>query len=62
VQVQHQRDAFYVGGCLLDIRTRDFTTDQLYVEQLTPVADVSQAKLLLFFHGSAFSGSTWLST
>ena len=61
-QAQHQRDIFYVGGRLLPIGTGNLTVDQLYVEKLTPSVGVSQAKPLVFFHGGAVSGMTWLNT
>jgi pimeloyl-ACP methyl ester carboxylesterase len=61
-QAQHQRDVFYVGGRLLPIASGNLTVDQLYVEKLTPLTGVTQAKPLVFFHGGAVSGTTWLIT
>ena len=61
-QSHHQRDIFYVGGRSLDIGTGNLTIDQLYVEKLTPSAGVTQPKPLVFFHGGAVSGTTWLNT
>ena len=61
-QSHHQRDIFYVGGRSLDIGTGNLTIDQLYIEKLTPSDGVTQPKPLVFFHGGAVSGTTWLNT
>ena len=61
-QAHHQRDVLYVGSSLLNIRTGNLTVNQLYVENLTPSSGVTEAKPLLFFHGGAISGTTWLNT
>ncbi|KAH6642243.1 Alpha/Beta hydrolase protein [Boeremia exigua] len=61
-QTHHQRDVFYVGGRLLNTGTGNLTVDQLYVEKLTPSVGVTQPRPLVFFHGGAVSGTTWLNT
>ncbi|ORY71598.1 Alpha/Beta hydrolase protein [Pseudomassariella vexata] len=56
------RDFFYLGGRYLTTSSGNLTFDQLYVEKLTPALGVSQPKPLVFFHGGAVSGVTWLNT
>lgn len=62
VESHHQRDIFYVGGRLLPVPSGNLSIDQLYVEKLTPSGGVTQAKPMVFFHGGAVSGTTWLNT
>ena len=55
------RDFFYVGGRYYEDASGNRTTDQLYVEKLTPAA-VTQPKPVVFFHGGGTSGVSWLNT
>lgn len=55
------RDVFYVGGRYYEDASGNRTTDQLYVEKLTPAA-VTQPKPVVFFHGGGTSGVSWLNT
>lgn len=58
----YTRDVFYVGGRWLNTSSGNITTDQLYVEKLTPANGVKHSKPLVFFHGGAVSGVQWLNT
>ncbi|KAH8676146.1 Alpha/Beta hydrolase protein [Xylariales sp. PMI_506] len=61
-EVAYTRDAFYVGGRGIEISSGMITADQLYVEKLTPVGGPRHPHPLVFFHGGAVSGVTWLNT
>ena len=60
-QPPYARDIFYVGGRYYEDALGNRTTDQLYVEKLTPAA-VTQPKPVVFFHGGGTSGVSWLNT
>lgn len=60
-QAPYARDVFYVGGRYYEDASGNRTTDQLYVEKLTPTA-VTQSKPVVFFHGGGTSGVSWLNT
>lgn len=60
-QPAYARDFFYVGGRYYEDASGNRTTDQLYVEKLTPAA-VTQPKPVVFFHGGGTSGVSWLNT
>ncbi|KAI3399169.1 hypothetical protein diail_7538 [Diaporthe ilicicola] len=60
-QAPYARDIFYVGGRYIQDDSGNRTTDQLYVEKLTPNA-VTQPKPVVFFHGGGTSGVSWLNT
>lgn len=60
-QPAYARDVFYVGGRYYEDASGNRTTDQLYVEKLTPAA-VTQPKPVVFFHGGGTSGVSWLNT
>lgn len=60
-ETSYYRDVFYVGGRWVETASGNVTADQLYVEKLTP-ASVKYDKPLVFFHGGAVSGVTWLNT
>lgn len=60
-QAAYARDIFYVGGRYYEDSSGNRTTDQLYVEKLTPTA-VTQPKPVVFFHGGGTSGVSWLNT
>lgn len=60
-QALYSRDVFYVGGRYYEDGTGNRTTDQLYVEKLTPAA-LTQSRPVVFFHGGGGSGVSWLNT
>lgn len=60
-QAAYARDVFYVGGRYYEDASGNRTTDQLYVEKLSPAA-VTQPKPVVFFHGGGTSGVSWLNT
>ncbi|KAI0146788.1 Alpha/Beta hydrolase protein [Pestalotiopsis sp. NC0098] len=61
-EVLYARDVYYVGGRVINTGSANITADQLYVEKLTPSGGVKHAHPLVFFHGGAVSGVTWLNT
>ncbi|KAI0125596.1 Alpha/Beta hydrolase protein [Xylariales sp. AK1849] len=61
-EVTYKRSVYYVGGRLINTGSANITADQLYVEKLTPTWGVRHTHPLVFFHGGAVSGVTWLNT
>ncbi|KAL1607265.1 hypothetical protein SLS59_002228 [Nothophoma quercina] len=58
LQAHYERDVFYVDGRLLNPGTGNTTVNQQYVGNLT----LQLVLPLVFFHGDAVSGTTWLNT
>ncbi|KAI0757782.1 Alpha/beta hydrolase family-domain-containing protein [Daedaleopsis nitida] len=57
----HTRKYFYTGGQYVDDGTGNHIwTDQLYVEELTPVGGVRKEHPLVFIHGNGQTGTNWL--
>lgn len=65
-EAAHHRDFFYVGGRPVETAAGTITTDQLYVEKLTPAATPrgrhGEKKPIVFVHGGGGSGTSWLNT
>ncbi|KAF4308229.1 hypothetical protein GTA08_BOTSDO03847 [Botryosphaeria dothidea] len=57
----HTRQYFYSGGQYVTNTAGEHTwTDQLYVEQLTPLAGITKENPIIFIHGQAQTGTNWL--
>lgn len=57
-ETPHTRKYFYTGGQYVADSDGDHTwTDQLYVEQLTPVGGATKANPIVFIHGQAQTGT-----
>ncbi|KAI0757781.1 Alpha/beta hydrolase family-domain-containing protein [Daedaleopsis nitida] len=57
----HTRKYFYTGGQYVDDGTGNHIwTDQLYVEELTPVGGVRKEHPLVLIHGNGQTGTNWL--
>lgn len=54
----HYRDFFYVGGRYVNTSSGHLMYDQMYVEKLTPIAGVTKANPVVFFHGMEFPESS----
>lgn len=61
-EARYFRDVFYVGGRKVPSGSGSVLADQIYVEKLTPGCRVVHKQPLVFFHGGANSGVTWLNT
>lgn len=61
-EARYFRDIFYVGGRKVPSGSGSVLSDQIYVEKLTPGCRVVHKQPLVFFHGGANSGVTWLNT
>ncbi|KKY13593.1 hypothetical protein UCDDS831_g08830 [Diplodia seriata] len=60
-ETPHTRKYFYTGGQYVADSNGDHTwTDQLYVEQLTPVGGATKENPIIFIHGQAQTGTNWL--
>ncbi|OJD29712.1 alpha beta-hydrolase [Diplodia corticola] len=60
-ETPHTRKYFYAGGHYVADSDGDHTrTDQIYVEQLTPVGGATKANPIVFIHGQAQTGTNWL--
>lgn len=57
----HTRQYFYSGGQYVTNTAGEHTwTDQLYVEQLTPLAGITKENPIIFIHGQAQTGTVSL--
>ncbi|KAI0752168.1 Alpha/Beta hydrolase protein [Fomes fomentarius] len=60
-ETPHTRKYFYTGGQYVDDGTGNHIwTDQLYVEELTPLGGASKKDPIVFIHGQAQTGTNWL--
>lgn len=59
LEAPHRRAVFYAGGqyALSGTGPNHILVNQLYVEQLTPLAGKQQPYPLVFYHGGGISGT-----
>ncbi|KAA8895173.1 alpha/beta-hydrolase [Sphaerosporella brunnea] len=61
-QTPHTRQILYLGGHYISTANGTFHHDQIYIEQLTPLAPSAAKAPILLLHGNAQTGTNFLAT